>query len=211
MNSARAHAMAPAALIAVGLALGLLQEPVAATAQVGTGGSEIARVQDDPILRSDFNHWLRVANSSHRKAPSEGNCALPRPGAGLYGREKTGVVEFLLSARWIRGEAAERAIKVTPHEIRRHREYSKKLVFGSDKAYRRFLRESCQTQRDVNYRVRIDLLESRIERQVMAGKHGAELQQAIDSYRKGFYDKWKARTTCAAGFIVEECSNFAGR
>lgn len=166
---------------------------------------EVARIGDRAIVRSEFKHWLRITDSSTRKTP--GCRRLPRPGTQRYERGRDESMAFLISARWIRGEAAERQIRVSAREIRRERNETKRLAFGTEREYQRFLRETCQRQADINYRVKVDILAKRIRRQVLAGTRGEERQRALDQFRKDFEAKWKARTVCTVGFIVDDCSN----
>jgi len=177
---------------------------LAAAAFAGPPG-EVARIEDRPILRSEFRHWLRITDASARKVP---RCRrLPRRGTQRYERGRDETMAFLISARWIQGEAADRRIRVSAREIRRERNKTKRQAFGTEREYQRFLRETCQSQADINYRVKVDILSNRIRRQVLTGIRGEERQTALDQFLSDFEAKWKARTVCAAGFIVDDCSN----
>jgi hypothetical protein len=63
------------------------------------------------------------------------------------------VLQLLISARWIEGEAREVRISVTGSEIRQGEQ-----SFGTGAGYERFLEQSGQTEADILLRARLDLL-----------------------------------------------------
>jgi hypothetical protein len=164
----------------------------------------VAQVGREPITRRVFMHWLRIVDSSNRK---KATCKLPQKSSQRYAAGRDNVMRFLISAHWLRGEAAERRIRASAREVRVQRDETKNLAFGSEKQYRRFLRETCQTERDIDFRVKNDMLQRRIRRQVVAGKTGPAREQAITQFLTAFNAKWKARTVCMPGFVIAECSN----
>jgi hypothetical protein len=161
------------------LAIGFLAVPGAPVQ------SPVAQVDGVKIEKSQFDHWVRVVDSATRKKPK---CRIPTPGTHYYESARDQVMAFLISARWVKGEAIGRGIGATFKEVKQQREETKNLAFGSDREYRRFLRSSCQVQEDINFRVKIDILTRRIRHQVVTGK-------------------WKPLTICSEGYVVEDCAN----
>ena len=70
------------------------------------------------ISKTDFNHWLdgrrrRSRSRARRRSPPP-----PKPGTKQYDAVKQQVMQFLVSAKWIDGEAKERGISATPRRGR---------------------------------------------------------------------------------------------
>ena len=59
---------------------------------------------------------------------------------------------------------------------------------------------------DLLLRVKLELIESAISRKVTATKHTtAEKKAALASFQAQFQSKWKAKTSCAAGYVTGDC------
>ena len=74
---------------------------------------------------------------------------------------------FLISARWIEGEATLQGITMTGPEVERELARQRRDDFGPE-AFRRFLRQSAMTVDDLKYRVRVSRLSDRLRRHVAA-------------------------------------------
>ena len=81
-------------------------------------------------------------------------------------------MQFLVSAKWIEGEAKERGMSATPAEVDRQFEETKDQSFPNERAYQRFLRTSGQTEEDLKFRVRLDVLSNKIRQQVTEEQPG---------------------------------------
>jgi hypothetical protein len=79
--------------------------------------------------------------------------------------------------------------------------------FSSIKQYRAFLEEFRLTEAEARHRVKIQLLQKRIEEHVTAGVPKAHRIAAslrvTDAYDRG----WRARTICRAALATDGCSN----
>ena len=125
----------------------------------------VAKVGDEVIERSEFDHWLNAAARSQQPPGGGQEVAVPDPpnfekcvearskqptprGATKPSAEdlkrqcqqefdalKQQVMQFLVSASWIEQEAEERDIEVSEEEIRKQFEDQKKQSFRDDKAY----------------------------------------------------------------------------
>jgi foldase protein PrsA len=195
--------------------------PMAALVLAGCGNevppNSVAKVGDEVVKRSDFDHWLGAA-ARGQQPPGADAVATPDPpefkqcvaakqkqkqpkgtsepsAASLkkeckqqYDTLKGQVMQFLISADWIRLEAKERGIEATPQKIRQQFEQQKKQSFPDDKAYKEFLKASGQTEKDLLFRVELDYLSNEIRKKVVAGK-GKVTDQDIRAY----YEKNKKR------------------
>lgn len=64
------------------------------------------------------------------------------------------------------------------------------------------------TEQDVLYRTRLDLLSDRIRAKVVKGAAtAAGRRRLLDRFVADFQRRWKAQTTCATGFVTNDCAN----
>jgi foldase protein PrsA len=140
----------------------------------GVPGNAVATVDGDSISRQDYRHWLTVFTKAGQQ--QQQGAAKPTP-AQL--RQTT--LQFLISARWLDGEAADQGLAVSTAEARKALEEQKKQSFTKPGEYQSFLKSSGQTDRDVLTRVRVSLLSNKISTKV-AGKGGAVSDKAIADY-----------------------------
>ena len=119
---------------------------------------------------------------------------------------------MLISNRWIRGEAAERGIEVNRGEVTRAFRRQRRASFPRRRDFRMFLRDSGQTVGDIRSRVQIDLLSTRIRRQVTDdAATPEEEQERLDEFVREFRRKWRARTVCREPWVAPACGNQASR
>jgi foldase protein PrsA len=158
---------------------------VAAAIFSATGGvadDDVADVEDaGTVSKTDFNHWLEVVSSQpqpgQKKKPEP-----PKPGSRQYDAVKQQVMQFLVSAKWIEGEAKDRGLSASPAEVDRQFEETKDQSFPSEKAYKRFLRSSGQTEEDLKFRVRLDVLSNKIRQQVTESSQNVSEGEIEDYY-----------------------------
>ncbi|MDX6667198.1 MAG: foldase protein PrsA [Solirubrobacteraceae bacterium] len=185
-----------AALLATAAAAG----PAGAHSVVDTGppaGNEnplpagaLARVTPRLISQQLFDHWYRIA--------LKGNDGNPRA-------ETMG---FLIQSVWIQLEAADHGLGVSRRTVRREFRKQKKEAFPTEREYQRFLKSSGFTEQDVRYRVKLDLLQGRLLAHATArAKSPSGRRRARARFISAFQRKWKARTGCAAGYVVEGCGH----
>ena len=106
---------------------------------------------------------------------------LPRPPAGQpqitdqqlrdqcrqeYDALRDQVLQFLVEAQWIQGEAAAQDIEVSDKAVQASFQTKKRQSFPNEADYRRFLAQSGMTQDDVLLRVKLELLSTRITEKI---------------------------------------------
>jgi foldase protein PrsA len=132
----------------------------------GVESGDVADVEDaGNVSEQDFDHWLTVVSSQPQPGQSKPSKP-PKPGSRQYDAVKQQVMQFLVSAKWIEGEASERGLSATDAEVKRQFGQTKDQSFPNDKAYQRFLKTSGQTEEDLLFRVRLDVLSNKIRQQV---------------------------------------------
>lgn len=166
----------------------------------------VARVGDEPILTGHFRKWLRVAALGQdprggvphppsftrcigaerkrlaRKRRGVSRATLRRRCRRRYEALKREVMQFLVQSAWVRQEAAARGIAVARREVRRQLRSQRRQAFDTDREYRRFLRRSGMTEADLLYRVKVDLLQTRITRQVANSAPPVTSREVSDYY-----------------------------
>jgi foldase protein PrsA len=182
----------------------------------GVPGNAVAEVDGNAIERDSFDHWMQVAakssgqpNAQVPDPPDYARCVdqkrktTPKPAKGQpkttdqqlkdqckqeYEALRDQVLQLLISFEWIQGEAEELGIEVSDAEVRKSFDQQKKQSFPKDADYRKFLKDSGQSEADIMLRVKLDLLSNKIRDRVIKGK-----DKVSDAQIKDFYEKNKER------------------
>lgn len=145
------------------------------------------------ITKHEFQRALsQAAAQNFRKHP-------PQPGDNGYRQLQNFAVGTLLDSVWLQGQAAEMGITVTPQQVSREVEKLRRENFKDIADYRRFLKHARFSPRDVNEKVKLQLLSNQIQRRVPS----SALKQFVNDYEM----RWRARTICAPGYAIPRCSN----
>jgi parvulin-like peptidyl-prolyl isomerase len=133
------------------------------------------------ITEKDFRHQLVQAAASAQVKP------VPKPGDEKYEELKETALGELLDSVWIQGQAEEMGISVSDKEVAAELKKLKAQAFKTEKQYEEFLKEAHYTQADVDQRVRVQVLSTRIQEQV-GGEEPVPSKREIQDY----YDAAKA-------------------
>jgi hypothetical protein len=115
---------------------------------------------------------------------------------------------FLISSDWVIGEAQALNVRVSDEEVRRRFDRIRHEQFPKRGEFKAFLKSSGQTVADLLFRVRGNLLSTRIQQRVVAGQHGASAQaNALARFVSEFHMKWRAQTYCSAAYAVGDCGH----
>jgi foldase protein PrsA len=140
----------------------------------------VATVNGDSIPRVEYSHWLGVFTKEATQQAQQQQGAAKPTSAQL--RENT--LRFLISARWLDGEASDQGLKVSSTDVKKSLDEQKKQGFPKAGDYEKYLKSSGQTDGDVRQRVRVTLLSNKLSTKV-AGSGGAIDDKAIaDFYAK---------------------------
>lgn len=101
-----------------------------------------------------------------------------------YGLLRDQVMQFLISAEWIEAEADERGIEASDREVDRMFDEQKRQSFPSDAEYRQFLQASGQSEADLKFRVRLDVLSNKIREEIVKGKGNASNAEVRNFYNR---------------------------
>ena len=94
------------------------------------------------------------------------------------------VMQFLISSRWIEAEAENRDIEASDAEVDRMFEEQKKQSFPSDREYQAFLKASGQTEEDLKYRVKLDVVSNKVRKEIVGDKANASDAEVRDYYNR---------------------------
>lgn len=141
----------------------------------------VAVVEDAPddlgtVTKEEFDRALLQAAAQGQVKP------VPKPGDDKYDELKETALGEVLDAIWIQGQAEEMGISVTPKEVAKELEKLKKQAFKTEKQYKEFLKEAKFTQADVDQRVTIQVLSSKIQEQVTEGTPQPSTREIEDYY-----------------------------
>jgi foldase protein PrsA len=153
--------------------------------------NSVAEVNGEPITNDEFNHWVTViARTQQQQAAGakKKKFTPPKPGSAEYKQIAQQVVQFLVSSRWIAAEAKDRDLTASPDEVKRSFERTRDQSFPSKKAYERFLQTSGQTQADIDFRVRSDVLATKVRQEVTK-----DAQEISDSDIEDYYKQNEAQ------------------
>jgi parvulin-like peptidyl-prolyl isomerase len=118
---------------------------------------------------------------------SSGLKKTPKPGDKQYDELKETTVGSLLETIWIQGLAAEEGITVTEKEVQDELKKLKEQNFKTTAEFEKFLKTSHYTTQDVNERVKIQILSTKIQEQL--GENAGEPSKGeIEEY----YEEAKA-------------------
>ena len=105
-----------------------------------------------------------------------------------YDQLKGQVMSFLVRAAWLEAEAERQDIKVSDKELKESFDKARKRAFPGKKTYALFLEQSGQTEADLLYRQRTQLIEQKITEKLTKGL-GDVTQSDVTEY----YNKNKAK------------------
>jgi foldase protein PrsA len=178
----------------------------------------VAKVDDTVIKKEEFDHWLQAAAQGQQPPGAGGEIVLPDPpdfaecidakkkqpappGAQKptddqlksqcqqeFDSLKQQVMQFLISAEWIEQEADARDIEVSDEEVQKQFEDQKKQSFPNDKQYQQFLKTSGQTEEDLLFRVKLDVLSTKVRDEIIN-----DVDEVNDDDISKYYDDNKER------------------
>jgi foldase protein PrsA len=101
---------------------------------------------------------------------------------------KQQVMQFLISAEWIEQEANARDIEVSDEEVQKQFEDQKNQSFPNEKQYQQFLKTSGQTEEDLLFRVKLDVLSTKVRDEIID-----DVDEVSDEDIQTYYDENKER------------------
>ncbi len=212
LSAAPARAEVPAEACPVSPSQAAASVPPANVPEAAPPSNQIlVCVQQLSITGAVFRHWADVARRSEAPPGADHvETAAKKPGEHRATAKAVAeeVLGFLISSDWIIEEADALHIHLSARTVRHRFERVRAEQFRKPGEFGRFLTDSGQTAEDIMFRVKLNLLSMRIQRHVLAGRHGAHAQQqALSRFIRGFKGRWQARTYCTPSYAVVDCGH----
>ncbi len=173
-----------------------------ASATQAAVGATVAAVERTPITKASFEHWMSVtAAISHSKTHTK----------AAHTALKNQVLGFLITSQWVLAEAAHLGLSVSEAEGRQRLHQVTAKQFPKASQLKHYLASIGETEADLLMRVKGELLESKIAQHVTASKTAStEPHLLLSDFQKGFEARWRARTSCQSGYVMEDCREYKG-
>ena len=152
-----------AVAIVLGAVLVLLVVLIAATSGFGDespADDAVAVVDGEQITQEDFDRALGQAAARQGTAQ---NCQGPSPDDPQYATLRDEALNDILDQAWILGEAEEQGVEASDREVDEEFNATKEQNFKTEKEYQDFLKQSCFTQEDVDERVKLQVISTKIQ------------------------------------------------
>jgi parvulin-like peptidyl-prolyl isomerase len=161
-------------VFAVAQGIGATSVPSGDAALVKSVPSDENTVSEAEVKRATGQQIAAAASESKAKAP--------KPGSKKYEELREAALGELLDQIWIKGQAEELGISVTPKQIETELKTIKKTNFPTAKAYEEFLQKSHFTQEDVDARVELQILSTEIQERIQGQSGPASAKEIKDYY-----------------------------
>jgi len=180
----------------------------------GIPGGAVVQVENTPITKTAFEHWMEVAAASssastggkpvvpvppdysaciaHLASTTPKTAGTPAPStsqlktqcAAEYKQLSQEVLGFLISSQWVLGEGGSLGVKVSDAEVRKQFEKIKDQQFPKAAEFEKFLSTTGQTVSDLLLRVKLNMLSSKIQQKIIAAKGTVTTAQAEKYYNE---------------------------
>jgi parvulin-like peptidyl-prolyl isomerase len=147
---------------------------------------------DIALVSSAPGELGHISEADYKKSfeQQEGQSGLkkaPKPGSKKAEELHEAAIGELLNTAWIFGEGEELGIKVTDKEVETELAKVKKESFKTEKAFQEFLKESHFTEEDVNQRIELQILSTKIQEKITK-----ETPPVTEAEAKTYYEAEKA-------------------
>jgi SurA-like protein len=180
-------------VFAVAQGLGAPSIPSGDIALVTSVPSELGHISE-----ADYKTSLaqQQAQSGQKKAP--------KPGSKKAEELHKAAVGELLNAAWIFGEAEELGIELTKKEVETELAKVKKESFKTEKAFQEFLKEDHFTEEEVQKRIELQLISTKIQEKITKQAPPVSEAQAKEYYEAEKATQYTKKPTRDVRVIVNE-------
>ncbi|GAC1439075.1 MAG: hypothetical protein NVSMB51_16340 [Solirubrobacteraceae bacterium] len=157
------------------------------TVLVDSSAGNSPNAQRPPV--PDPPNYAKCIAFSQKTAPPTPK-GQPKPSPATYKSQcdqqyqslKAQTMQFLISADWLQGEAADQGVSASGKEVQAKLAQIKQQQFPQPAQFATFMKNSGMTMDDVLFRVRLDELSSKIRTKVTAGKDKVTQAQIANYY-----------------------------
>ena len=193
-------------LIAFGAAFVALFVIVAIAEGIGHPGvpsGAVAYVEDAPagrgeVTKADFRRGLaQVAAQSGQKQA-------PKPGSKQYAELKESTLNTLLEPIWLEGLGEELGITASDKEVAKEFKKLKSENFKTQAEYKKFLKQSNFTQADVDERVKLQIVSTKVQEQLKEEVPAPSKSEVEDYYEAAKPTQFTQKETRDVRVIVNK-------
>lgn len=160
----------------------------AISSQQQTGQTGKPQIPQPPDFAACVAQKKKTAPKPAKGQPSPTDAQYKAQCKQQYEGLRDQTMQFLISANWIEGEAADQGIKVSDAEVDKQFEQTKKQSFPKEADFQKFLKSSGMSLADIKFRVRIEALSNKLRDKIVKGKDKVTAAQIA-----AYYNKNKAR------------------
>jgi foldase protein PrsA len=156
---------------------------------------DVAKIEDAPpgqgtISEKQLEHAIEIV------AAAGGAKSTPKPGTEKYEELQKSALSELLLTTWVQGLAEEMDISASEKEVEEELKKVKSQTFKTEKKYKEFLKESHYTQEDVDRRLEVQILQTKIQEQLKNEApvpSGSEISEYYDAAKSAQYTTPESR------------------
>jgi parvulin-like peptidyl-prolyl isomerase len=134
----------------------------------------------------------------------------PEPGDKQYEELKETTVGSILETIWIQGLAAEDGIRVTEEDVQEELKKLKDQNFKTEAEFQEFLKTSHYTTQDVNERVKIQILSTKIQERLGEGAGEPGKDEIEEYYEEAKATQFTTPPTVDARVLIAKSAKDAG-
>ena len=151
-------------------------------------GKAQAQIPDPPDFKQCIANKTKTAPTPAKGQPAPTTAQFKQQCQTEYNGLRDQVLQFLISAQWIVGEADDQGVKVTDAEVNKQFDTTKKQSFPKEADFQTFLKSSGLALDDLKFRVKVQALSDKLRTKVTKGK-----DTVTDAQVSAYYNKNKSR------------------
>jgi foldase protein PrsA len=156
----------------------------AKSSQQQTGQSGAVSIPKPPDYAACVAQKRKTAPKPAKGQPKTTDATLKAQCKTEYENLRDQVMQFLISAAWIQGEAADRGVKLSDADVKKDFDKQRQQSFPKDSDYQNFLKSSGYVQEDLLYRIKVQDLSNKLRESILKGKDKVSDAQIADYYNK---------------------------
>ncbi len=160
--------------------MGIAASSASATSTTTTVAKPV--IPEPPAYTACIEHLEATAPKPAKGATKPTKQVLKTECEQQYTSLKTETVSYLIQAEWLIGEAKEQGVKVTDKEVDKQFDTLKKEQFPEEAKYQAYLAKSGETTSDLLLRVKINMLQQKLEQKITAKAKKAASESEVSKY-----------------------------
>jgi hypothetical protein len=150
------------------------------------------------ITKSTVRHWMTALSLSDARKRSLRHDEAPREQA----------LSVLITSHWMIDEARRQGLGMTRRDVDR-RLAEQEGAYTTRGEFTELLRETGRTVADLRFELEAELAFTALQ-QMLAREEPERGRDARKAFLARWTSRWKARTDCRVGYIVDSCRQHAG-